>query len=127
MTSFTLILMCSFFVWGNSRPLAKRNTQPHNNKLSKHANYSDFQQHALNALNAMQAWRLTDAGRSLVKQIESQKDAVNLVHGNSVCRTLALKIDALNSTSNNNYIGLTVHLASLTISANKIDNYRPCY
>ena len=88
MSSFTLILMCSFFVCGNFRPLAKRNTQPHNNKLSKHAN--NLQQHAQNALKDMQKWRLTKSGKVLVQELENQSNAVNLAHGSYVCRTLAL-------------------------------------
>ena len=109
MSSFILILMCSIFIWGSCRSFSRGNTQPHNNRLSKHANY--FQQNAQNALKDLQEWRLTNVGRSIVQELENQSNAVNLAQSSSVCRTLALKLDALNNSSNtkNNYIGLTIH------------------
>lgn len=112
MAFISLVLTCSFLL-----PLAKSNNhicqRPHSCPVTLPQVARDAHQSAANALAAVQSWRQTEEGGSLVKMIERQQPFSllnliwNLVLHARPCRTLAQVEDGIKQT--NNSIELAVH------------------
>lgn len=114
--SFMFLAACNFFPLATSRSLSCHThaSASRNNQLVLACR---VQQHTTAALEHMQSWRNTDAGRSVVRELKNQPLKRRLI-GNAACPTLTRLVGRLNDS--NDSIALTVRLPVIFMKC-KID------